>query len=283
MIGYKLKRKTAIVTGAARGIGLGIAKRLAEEGCRLFVNDIDQQHLSIAIDELHNISKEIYPLPGDISDSDEVKGMFQKVQEKFEVLDILVNNAGLLTKRVWISSIDEKFLNKVLQTNLMGTYYMCKKASEIMISQKKGKIINMSSIGAERSFRGSIPYVTSKGAVNSLTRALALDLAPYGIQVNGVAPGMVATDFLWKDIPEEEVKRRKNIAPLKRQGHPDDIAGAVAFLASPDSDYVTGHILVVDGGISAQCYPYTFETPILIDHPPFAKEEWFYEKPDRPG
>lgn len=268
MRGYKLVGKTAIITGAARGIGLGIARRLAEEGCQLFANDVDEDELLIAIKQLKAINNEIYPLPGDISNKDHVKSMFKVVAKKISNLDILVNNAGLLTKRVWISSVDEQFLDRVLNTNLKGTYYMCKQASEMMIPQRNGKIINMSSIGADRPFRGSLPYVTSKGAINAMTRSLALDLAPYGIYVNAVAPGMIATDFLWKDIPQEEVTRRQRVAPLMRQGHPDDVAGIVTFLASSDSDYITGQVIVVDGGVSVQCYPYSFEAPIFVDHPP---------------
>lgn len=267
MRGYKLDEKIALITGAARGIGLGIAERLASEGCILFVNDIDEKELISAVNKLNLISKDVFPLPGSIANKNVVKKMFERIQNQYSSLDILINNAGLLTKRVWFSSVEERFLERILQTNLMGTYYMCKKGAEIMIQSKKGKIINISSIGADRAFRGSFPYVTSKGAINSMTRSLAMDLAPYGITVNAIAPGMVATDFLWKDIPKEEVKRRQRIAPLMRQGHPNDVAGVAAFLASPDSDYITGQVIVVDGGISAQCYPYSFEAPSMVDHP----------------
>lgn len=268
MRGYKLEGKTALITGAARGIGLGIAKRLAEEGCLLFVNDVDEEELVVATEQLKTINDKVFSLPGDISDKHSVRSMFEVVTSEIKTLDILVNNAGLLTNRVWITSVDEQFLDKVLNTNLKGTYFMCKQASEMMIPQRSGKIINMSSVGADRSFRGSLPYVTSKGAINAMTRSLALDLAPYGINVNAVAPGMIATDFLWKDIPQEEVRRRQKVAPLMRQGHPDDVAGVVTFLASSDSDYITGQIVVVDGGVSAQCYPYSFEAPKLVGHPP---------------
>jgi len=268
MRGYKLEGKTALITGAARGIGLGIARRFAEEGCLLFVNDVDEEELMVAVEQLKAINDKVFPLPGDISDKHSVKSMFDVVTSEINTLDILVNNAGLLTNRVWITSVDEQFLDKVLNTNLKGTYFMCKQASEMMIAQRSGKIINMSSVGADRSFRGSLPYVTSKGAINAMTRSLALDLAPYGINVNAVAPGMIATDFLWKDIPQEEVRRRQQVAPLMRQGYPDDVAGIVTFLASSDSDYITGQIVVVDGGVSAQCYPYSFEAPKLVGHPP---------------
>lgn len=268
MKGYKLEGKIALITGAALGIGLGTARRFAEEGCRLFVNDIDKDELPNAVEQLKELTDDVYPLPADISNREQVKGMFAKVMEKYNALDILVNNAGLLTDRIWFSSIDEEFLDRVLRINLKGNFYMCKQASEIMIRQRAGKIVNVSSVGGIRSFRGSMPYVTSKGAINAMTRSLALDLAPYGVYVNAVAPGMVATDFLWKDTPREEVRRRQMVAPLRRQGYPEDIASVIAFLSSPDSDYITGQVIVVDGGVTTQCYPYSFEAPIMIAHPP---------------
>lgn len=268
MRGYKLDGKIAFITGAARGIGLGIASRFASEGCSLIVNDVDEAELESAVKHLKSLTERILPLPGSIANKDNVKEMFEKIHNHFSTIDILVNNAGLLTKRVWFSSVEEDFLDRILQTNLKGTFFMCKQGAEIMIPNKKGKIINISSIGADRAFRGSFPYVTSKGAINSMTRSLAMDLAPYGIHVNAIAPGMVSTDFLWKDIPEEEIRRRQSIAPLMRQGHPDDVAGVAAFLASSDSDYITGQVIVVDGGVSVQCYPYSFEAPGFIDHPP---------------
>lgn len=269
MTSYGLSGKIALVTGAARGIGLGIAKKLKREGCQVILNDIDETALSNAADQLaEEGQEEVVRLAGSIADGARVKKMFAQIKGQFGRLDILVNNAGLLTIRKWFWDLEDDFFDKVLTTNMRGTYLVSQAAAKLMIPQKSGSIIVISSIGATRAFRGSVPYVTSKGALDALTRGMAMDLARYGIRVNAVAPGMIATDLLWKNTPEQELKRRRQMVPLEREGFPEDVAGAVAFLASQDASYITGQVIVVDGGVSSQCYPYTFEVPSLLEAPP---------------
>lgn len=264
---YHLEGKVAIVTGAARGIGFGIANRLSKEGCRLVINDIDGKSLNAAERKLDEEGMELLAVEGDVSNAEDVQRLLGRTAERFGGVDILVNNAALVKPRRWLQDVDKKYFDDVIRNNVRSIYLCSRNAAVQMSKRDGGAIINLSSVAGAKAFRANVPYVTSKGAVEAQTRALAMDLAPYGIRVNAIAPGMIATEA-WESTSPEEVDRRRQLVPLKREGHPSDIAGAVAFLASPDATYITGHVLYVDGGLVIQCYSPCAEIPHLIDPPP---------------
>lgn len=273
MVDYHLAGKVAVVTGAARGIGLGIAQRLAEEGCRVVMNDIDQATLTAAAEMLAE-AHDILAVPGDITDENKVKDLFERAAAAWGGLDILVNNAARLVKRRWLSAVDLADFDEMMRVNIRGVYLCSRTAAVYMARRDRGAIINISSVGANRAFRGQVAYITSKGAVEAMTRALAMDLAPYGIRVNGIGPGMIAANG-WKNVAPEEAERRRRIPPLGREGFPDDIAAAVLFLASSEAGYITGQTLYVDGGLTCQLYSPDFEIPFMIDPPPHPYPETY--------
>jgi 3-oxoacyl-[acyl-carrier protein] reductase len=259
----QLEGKVALVTGAARGIGFGIAKRFAEEGCQLIINDIDASALKIAQSKFADSGHTVHAIVADVSGADAVKQMFAETAARFGGVDLLVNNAAVVTGRRWLGKISEDFFDRVLRVNIKGVFLCSRAAAVQMAGRGGGAIVNLSSVGGARAFRAQVPYVTSKGAIEAQTRALALDLAPYHIRVNAVGPGMTRTET-WDSLSPEEVERRAHIPPLGRPGSPADIAGAVAFLVSPDAGYITGQVLYVDGGLLCQCYSPYVEVPDLI-------------------
>jgi 3-oxoacyl-[acyl-carrier protein] reductase len=243
-----LKGKIAVVTGAGRGIGRAIALHLAKSGAKVVVN----YRSSIAqVEELLNVIKdnggEAIAVQADISKEAEVKALIEATVKQFGRLDILVNNAGI-TKDNLLMRMSEEDFNQVLDINLKGTFLCTKHASTIMLKQRSGKIINISSVVGVTGNIGQANYAASKAGVIGLTKAAARELASRGITVNAVAPGFIDTDMtehLSDKIKEASIA---NI-PLKRFGTTDEIAGAVCFLASEAANYITGQVLQVDGGM----------------------------------
>jgi len=263
---YALAGKVALVTGAARGIGFAIAQRLGQEGCRVVLNDINATALDQATARLAS-TVDLLGVAGNVASSDEVHRLFNDIAERFGGVDILINNAAAFPQRRWLSTSTVDEFDQVMQTNTRSVYLCTRAAGEQMARRGGGAIVNVSSVAAARAFRGYAAYVASKGAIDALTRALALDLAAYNIRVNAVGPGMVATEA-WQRLDADEITRRRTVVPLQREGQPADIAGAVAFLVSPDAAYITGQTLYVDGGMLAQNYSACAEMPFLIDAPP---------------
>jgi len=243
----KLKDRVAIVTGAARGIGKAIALTFVREGARVALIDVDRDQLDLVKNEISKNKGEALSLPCDITQSSQVKEMVNQVQEAFGRVDILVNNAGII-RRGTIETVTEEDWDRVIEVNLKGTFNCCKAVFGIMKQQGYGKIVNISSIAGKMGDITSAPgYGPSKAGIDALTKTLARQLAPYGINVNGVAPHAIETEM---SAQWSEERRREIIAsiPLGRLGKPEDVAEAVLFLVSEEASFITGEILDVNGG-----------------------------------
>lgn len=240
--------RIVLVTGAARGIGKAIAEAFARENAHVVINDIlEKEDLSKVADEISKSKSQCLAIRADVGDSTQVKDMINQIEKQFDRLDILVNNAGII-RRGSIETVTEDDWDRVIRVNLKGTFNCCKAAAGIMIKQRSGKIINVSSIAGKTGDITSAPgYGPSKSAIDGLTKTLARQLAKYSINVNGVAPHAIETDM---SAEWTEEKRRAIIEaiPLKRLGQPEDVAEAVLFLASSKADFITGEILDVNGG-----------------------------------
>ncbi|MCX6791372.1 MAG: SDR family NAD(P)-dependent oxidoreductase [Candidatus Gribaldobacteria bacterium] len=245
-----LKNKVAIVTGAGQGIGRGIALALAQEGCSVVVSDLNQDNSNKVVAEIKALGVEALAIKCDVSQKNEVDSLVAQTLEQFNQLDILVNNAGIFPFVPFLNMTEADW-DKVLNVNLKSVF-LCSQAVAKVI-QVGGRIISISSIASFVGFEGLTHYCASKGGINSMIRALALELAPQKITVNAVAPGIIDTPGASQsDQPKTatEAIQKQTIAmvPLARMGQPQDIANAVVFLASEKSSYITGQTIIVDGG-----------------------------------
>ncbi|MEW6407703.1 MAG: SDR family NAD(P)-dependent oxidoreductase [Patescibacteria group bacterium] len=240
-----LKNKTAIVTGAGQGIGQGIALALAKEGCDVVVSDINLENCEKVVAEIEKMGTKGLAVKCDVSKKAEVDAMVAQTKEKFGKLDILVNNAGIFPFAPF-AQMKESDWDKVMNVNLKSMF-LCSQAAAAVMSEG-GKIVDISSIAAFVGFEGLVHYCASKGGVNGMIRALALELAPKKINVNGIAPGAIETPGATAAMTEEIKKQTLAMIPWKRMGESADIANAVVFLTSPTADYITGQVLIVDGG-----------------------------------
>ncbi len=239
--------RVVVVTGAGRGIGAAIARRFATQGTKLVLVDVNKDQLQQLADSLGETGCEVLPIPADISCKDQVQQLFAQVVEKFGSVDVLVNNAGIIRDNL-ISNISEQDWDQVLGVNLKGAFLCCQAVFPTLKNQRSGKIVNIVS----RAWLGSIGqanYTASKGGLVSLTRSLALEFARFQINVNAVAPGLIDTPMT-QGMPPEARERLIRMQPTGKMGKVEDIAAAVAFLASDDAEFITGQILHVDGGKS---------------------------------
>jgi 3-oxoacyl-[acyl-carrier protein] reductase len=243
----KLKDRVVIVTGGARGIGKAIALSFAREGAKVALVDVDREKLEVLKNEIGKKNGNVIAFPCDITKSVEVKALVNQVRNAFDRIDVLVNNAGII-RRGTIETVTEEDWDRVIEVNLKGTFNCCRAVVETMRSQRYGKIVNVSSIAGKTGDITSAPgYGPSKAGMDALTKTLARQLAPYGINVNGVAPHAIETEM---SAQWSEEKRNEIIAsiPLGRLGKPEDVANAVLFLASDEASFITGEILDVNGG-----------------------------------
>jgi 3-oxoacyl-[acyl-carrier protein] reductase len=243
----KLKDHVAIVTGAAGGIGKAIALIFVREGVKVVLVDVDRAKLETVKDEIVRGKGEAVAISCDITKSVDVAELVRQTYQIFGCIDILVNNAGII-RRGTIETVTEKDWDQVIAVNLKGTFNCCKAVVEIMKKQGYGKIINISSIAGKLGDITSAPgYGPSKAGVDALTKTLARQLAPYGINVNAVSPHAIETEM---SAQWSEQRRREIIAsiPLGRLGKPEDVAEAALFLASDEASFITGEILDVNGG-----------------------------------
>lgn len=237
------KNKTAVVTGAGKGIGKGIAVALAQEGYNIVVSDINKEDSEQVARELAEMGAKVLAIKCDVSNKQEVENLFAQTTKGFGKADVLVNNAGIYPF-VPFSEMKESDWDKVMNVNMKGVLFCSQEALKTM--PEGGRIINISSIAAFVGFEGLVHYCASKGAINGMVRALALEMASKKITVNAVAPG--AIDTPGAQSTKEGKSQTIAMIPLKRMGDPKDIADAVVFLASEKSGYITGQTIIVDGG-----------------------------------
>lgn len=246
--GQRFKDKVVIVTGAANGIGRAIALRFGSEGAHVIVNDVDTVGAESTTRSIIANGRSAMAGIADVSDKSQVDRLFDTTLERFGTVDVLVNNASLTNTARHFLEADEAWWDKILAVNLKAAFLCSQRAAQVMARRRQGVIINLSSGGASHAHRGNAAYDAAKGGVEALTRAMALDLAPYGIRVNALVPGSIDS----KAMSSETKRERGEGIPLGRVGETGEIAGPAAFLASDDASYITGHVLVVDGGLLSQ-------------------------------
>ena len=241
-----LEGQTAIVTGASRGIGKAIAIFLAKEGAEVIINySSSLENANKVISEINSFGGKAYPIQADISNENSVNGLIKTVLQKNNQIDVLVNNAGI-TKDGLLMRMKTDDWQKVLDLNLSGVFYCTRAVSRQMLKQKKGRIINITSVVGLMGNPGQANYSAAKAGVVGLTQSSAKEFASRGITVNAVAPGFISTDMT-KDLNSESIL---SAIPLGRFGKPEDVAGAVRFLAAdPSAAYITGQTIQVDGGM----------------------------------
>jgi 3-oxoacyl-[acyl-carrier protein] reductase len=244
----RLADRVAIVTGSSRGIGKAIAKLFAHEGARVVVNYSKSEKEALAVvDEIKREGGKAIHLQADVSKSDDVRRMVQRTVQELDGVDILVNNAGVHFAKDFFDVTEDEW-NRTIDVNLKGAYLCSKEVAPIMIKQKRGRIINISSNSGEyhQSAMRFVEYVVSKAGMNGLTRALALKLGPY-VRVNAILPGYISTEMVAHFTPEDE-KMLMNETAVRRFGNVEDVAYAALFLASDESDFITGELMFVTGG-----------------------------------
>lgn len=243
-----MEKKTALISGASRGIGKQIALTLAREGYNVVINYNGSEAKANAVcEEAKQLGSDAMCIQADVSDFMQVEAMVKKVMETYGSIDVLVNNSGI-TKDALLLRMSEDDFSKVIDVNLKGTFNCIKHVSKIMMKQRRGSIINMASVIGLIGNVGQANYAASKAGVIGLTKSAAKELAPRGIRVNAIAPGFIATEMT--EVLDEKVKDNimANI-PLKQLGSVEDVANMAAFLASDKSRYVTGQVMNVDGGM----------------------------------
>jgi len=248
----EFENKVAVVTGAANGIGLATAMELHGKGAKVVLADIDGEKAAFEADSLDPGGRTAIAVSCDIARRADVAAAVQAAVAKFGRLDVMVNNAGLSFACDVLEITDEDF-DRILGINLNGTFYGCQEAARVMARSGGGAIVNMSSAQSTLAIPNQLPYGTSKAAISQMTRIFAVALAGRNIRVNAVAPGTIVTQATRRGIlsNEQALARITSRTPAGRCGEPEEVASAIAFLASPASAYITGHVLFIDGGRSA--------------------------------
>lgn len=245
---FRLNGKVAIVTGAGRGLGAAMAQGLADAGAAVVVADIDLQAAAAVSESIQKKGYSALPVQVDVGDAVSVKNMVEATLQAFNTVDILINNAGINRRNPCIEMSEEDW-DAVIRVNLKGTFLCSREVGKILVQKGSGKVINIASLLATVAQPNRGPYASTKGAVAQFTKVLALEWAPYNINVNAIGPGYVLTELNTKLMEDkqvyDEITRR---IPMGRWAEPEEMIGTVVFLASDASSYITGQLLSVDGG-----------------------------------
>ncbi|MBO2520272.1 MAG: 3-oxoacyl-ACP reductase FabG [Clostridia bacterium] len=244
----KLEGKIALVTGATRGLGKAMAERLAREGATVVVTGRDAARAAEVAREIAAGGARAFGFRLEVSDAESVAELLRQVEDQVGAVDILVNNAGVTRDTLLLRMSDEEW-DEVIRVNLTGAYRLAKGVLRGMMKKRWGRIINISSVVGLIGNPGQTNYAASKAALIGFTKSLAREVASRGITVNAVAPGFIETDMTGA-LSKEQQERLAEKIPLGRIGRPEEVASCVAFLASDDASYITGHTLVVDGGLA---------------------------------
>lgn len=247
----KLAGKVAIVTGASQGIGLACAQRLVAESCRVLMVDVKPEGLQVA----EGLGENARFFQADVGNKAQVDAMVADAIATWGQIDILINNAGVTHAANFLDLAEEDF-DRVLRINLKSMFLCGQAVAREMVKRNTGSIINMSSVNAEVAIPNQVPYVVSKGGINQLTKVMALNLAPYGIRVNGIGPGTILTELAKQAVLGSPEARHTILSrtPMGRCGEPEEVAAIAAFLASDEASYMTGQTMYVDGGRLALNY-----------------------------
>jgi 3-oxoacyl-[acyl-carrier protein] reductase len=246
--------QVAIVTGSSRGIGKGTAIRLAREGMKVVINSRDAEAVQTTAAELGALGVEALAIPGDVGRDDDVDRLFNETLAAWGKVDLVVNNAADLG-RVPFFEVSRAMFDGQLLSNIRGPWLCSRRAAEAMRAAGRGSIIHISSVGGLRAHWPGLPYDMTKGAIDAMTRSMALELSEYGIRVNAIAPGPILNERWAARMSSERAQEAARRVPLARFGYPEEIGAAVAFLHSSDATYITGQIIYVDGGLTAQLSP----------------------------
>lgn len=245
----RLEGRVALVTGGSRGIGAAVAKRLAADGASVVVNYAGRADAaSEVVFAIEAAQGSAFAVQADVSDSAACAALVEAAVERFGRIDILVNNAGITRDGLLVRMSDEDWAS-VIQTNLSGAFYLSRTVGKLMMKQRSGSIINMASVVGVMGNAGQVNYAAAKAGLIGMTKSIARELAGRGVRANAVAPGFIATDMT-DALPEAAREAAVSTIAMGRLGTPEDIAAAVAFLASDDSAYITGQVIAVDGGMT---------------------------------
>jgi len=245
---FDLKGKVAIVTGGNSGIGLSMAETLCKAGVKVAIVNRRAEEGQKAAENMRGQGGEAQAFPADVSKKDEVEAIVKAVEEKMGPVDILVNSAGINIRKKAVE-YDISEWQQILDINLMGTFIVCQAVGKRMIDQRRGRIVNISSIASTIGLTDRTPYCASKGGVNQLTKCLAIEWAPYGVTINAIGPGYIRTPLiagLMKDPAFQEMVNKST--PMQRIGEPEDLQGILLVLCSKAGDYITGQTIYVEGG-----------------------------------
>ncbi len=254
----ELAGQVAIVTGSSRGIGKGIALRLVREGMKVVINSRHAEEVEKTTQELRQLGADVFAVPGDVSRKEDVNRLIGETLRVYGTIDLLVNNAASLRRRKFFT-VDEGMFDDELASNIKGPWMLSLETAKVMKDKGHGSIINISSVGGLRAHDPGLPYDATKGALDSMTKVMGIELAEMGIRVNGIAPGAIYTES--RRLPPDDPKWKPyaQLIPIRRLGMPLEIGAVVAFLASDDASYIVGQMIYVDGGITVQLSPSQYQ------------------------